>query len=513
MSLTIFGPETSDGVDLVRRVTALAEGLGYTVEPPQAATQSEMFEAVIGRDVVIFDGTVEDEQRHIYHAAAMIPSVVDHLLVVSRTYLPINFIPARRGGAPDYPFPHFDPRLDRVRQSWSNEMIVEWLRAQLLELRERGPRDKEADIRALAAAKEPEDFGRAIVEFYRRAEPRAATGGRAFISYRSRVWDEAEALRGRIERGELHGGRRLSVEVLRPGALAYEGELLTAMRRWQLLSLIDRIIAGCAEVIAYGGEGYLDSWWTRGEVMTLAYRRGSGSESRPELKVHDPRLGPTHLADAPPELTPVMTERQLRRMARWYAHTDPLSMGPENVAFCRKAHKIIRYVPSALLGFFLRRAARLPHARMMAATGGELGGGDNWEAAMREFTDPAAVKEFFGDEVWSDAFWDDVLFECPRRPSPAPRGTLDPGGFLTARPPHMIALPPDRMSEVVARGAISCPTCRGEHPVVAAPPRYLWAPLRHGLGRTETRTGLMRLETYAVLTAGRGEETPAGARS
>lgn len=499
MSLTIFGAPTEDGADLVRRAAALAEGLGYSVALAEAVNQWELVRAAFRSDVVLFDGTVEDEQRHIYHAGALLPSVVDHLLVVGRSYLPINFIPARRGGAPDYPTPHFDPRLDRERRPWSNDDILSWLKDQLLDFRARGPRPKEVDIDAVAATNDPEQVGRTMMGFYRLSKPRVDVSGRVFVSYRSRYWEQVEALKARVERGELHGGERKSVEVLRPGALAYEGELLTAMRRWQLLSFIDRLIGDCAEMIAYRSEGYLDSWWTRGEVITLAYRRGSGSQSQPGLRVFEPTPAPGRLADPPKEFLPTMSEPQLRRMARWYAHTDPQSMGPENVAFNRMVHKVIRFIPAALLAPILKGFSRTDQARMMEAVGEELGGEGAGKEMSRQVTDAAAVKDFFADEIWSDAFWDDALFECPRRRA-SPKGVgLDLDSFLSARPAHMIGIGAEEMRRVISGGVLSCPRCRGSHAVVAAPPRYLWAPLRHGQTRTATRTGLQRLDTYVAL--------------
>jgi hypothetical protein len=322
-----------------------------------------------------------------------------------------------------------------------------------------------------------------------------------FISYRSRLWkEEVEPLKARIERGELHDSQHKTVEVLEPGALAYEGELLTAMRRWQLLSLIDRLIAECNEMIVYLSSDYLGSWWTRGEVATLAYRCGMGSESQPVVRIYDPERDPEHLSDASAEFMPVMSEPQLRRMARWYSHTDPHVMGPENVRFCRMAHKVIRYMPNVLLGLVLKA---LPHTypeRMMEVSVAELLGGKEAEAAMRQYiTDPVAIKDFLGDEIWSDAFWDEVLLECPYHPAPDNDDGLDLTSFLSARPAHMISLSPDRMAEAISRGAIACPQCAHSHAVVSAAPRYLWAPLHRGQTRTVTQSGLMRLETYVAL--------------
>jgi hypothetical protein len=499
MDLTIFGVPSSGGIDLVHRATALGQRLGYSVTVADRVDQWSLVRAAFSSDVVLFDGTIEDEQTHIYHAGALVPAGVDHLLVVSRSSLPVNFIPARRGGAPDYPFPYFDPRLDRVRQSWSNDDIANWLERQLLDLRTRGPRPKDVDIVAIAATNDPERIARTMADFYRTSGPSVDVSGHVFISYRSRRWEEVKALKVRIENGTLHGSRRV-VHVLPPGGIAYEGELLTAMRRWQLLSLIDRLIAECAEMIVYRSDDYLNSWWTMGEVTTLAYRRGSGSESQPAIRVYDPTHTSGHLTDAPAELLPVMSEPQLRRMARWYAHTDPHGMGPENVGFCRMLHKVIRYMPDRLIRLMLSSYSHTDYARMMAAMGDEFSGGLG-RAASQQMLDPSAIRNFFGDEIWSDAFWEEVLFACPLRTAPQVRARLDLANFLSARPAHMVGLGPDRIGEVIDRGAIACQECGRRHAILSASPRYLWAPLRHGQTRTTTLTGLMKLDTYVVLAA------------
>ena len=71
---------------------------------------------------------------------------------------------------------------------------------------------------------------------------------------------------------------------------------------------------------------------------------------------------------------------------------------------------------------------------------------------------------------------------------------------LSAQPAHMLSFGPEQMDEAIGKGAIVFPRCGCRHAVVAAPPRYLWAPLRRGQTRTTTRTGLMRHDTYVALS-------------
>lgn len=187
----------------------------------------------------------------------------------------------------------------------------------------------------------------------------------------------------------FRGGKPKIVEVLSPGALAYEGELLTAMRRWQLLCQIDQMIGNCAEMIVYHSDDYLNSWWTKGEVVTLAHRRSAGSESQPNLRVYDPIRDPERLVVAPPDLMPTMSESQCRRMSWLFAHTHPRLMEPGSVMVSRMIHKAFSHTDST---------QRKSHALDR----------DKGEAAPRLWN----PLDFYRDKIWDDKFWDEVLFEC-----------------------------------------------------------------------------------------------------
>ena len=74
MTLTIFGVPTARGIDLIQRATALGQRLGYTVSVADPVNQWALVCAAFSSDIVLFDGTIEDEQQHIYHAGALIPA-------------------------------------------------------------------------------------------------------------------------------------------------------------------------------------------------------------------------------------------------------------------------------------------------------------------------------------------------------------------------------------------------------------------------------------------------------
>ncbi|MDQ3919723.1 MAG: hypothetical protein M3348_14745 [Acidobacteriota bacterium] len=265
-------------------VGTLAWAYDLAVEAVEGATQADVNRSCLEDDLVIFDASVEE--GHNYAAATAQPMTMDQVLVVSRTYLPLNFHGLREGGAPDFPA--------RTRQS--NEEILKWLRRHVGELAARPAR--------------PDDrkgfFGsmRAMRESLRRHEEYSKARGRVFISYRSRHVSEVRQLKGRIERGDFHAGRRTPTFSLTPGEPVYEDEILTAHRYWQLASIIDRKIGAADEVWVYETEDYYDSWWTRAELMTLAYRKAART-SVPRLRLYDPGRGAVRAAaDFLPEMTP-----------------------------------------------------------------------------------------------------------------------------------------------------------------------------------------------------------------
>lgn len=51
------------------------------------------------KDIIIFDGSIEDDRHDQYRFAYDLMKHLDHVLIVSRTELPYNFEGRRKGGA------------------------------------------------------------------------------------------------------------------------------------------------------------------------------------------------------------------------------------------------------------------------------------------------------------------------------------------------------------------------------------------------------------------------------
>lgn len=223
-------------------------------------------------DLVIFDASIEGDNHEInnYRLANALQSPLKHVLVVSRTYLPLNIYTYKTGGFPSY-----------KQQSLSNESILRWLENELSEidfhlLRDRNTKGIKNIVNYLKTSKTEHDSIR-------------ATETSVFISFRTKYAQKEDnseykysvsELAKRIEAGCY--GKPRAVKYLDNGSLVFNTELLTQWKAWQLLCIIDKeYISYCDEMWIYATDDYLSSWWTMGEQILFSYLVYQKIDKRP----------------------------------------------------------------------------------------------------------------------------------------------------------------------------------------------------------------------------------------
>lgn len=223
-------------------------------------------------DLVIFDASIEGDDHEInnYRLANALQSPLEHVLVVSRTYLPLNIYTYKTGGFPSY-----------KQRSLSNESILRWLENELSRidfhlLRDRNTKGIKNVVNYLKASKTERDSIRA-----------AETS--IFISFRTKYAQKEDnseykysvsELAKRIEAGCY--GKPRTVKYLDNGSLIFNTELLTHWKAWQLLCIIDKeYISYCDEMWIYASDDYLNSWWTMGEQILFSYLVHQNIDKRP----------------------------------------------------------------------------------------------------------------------------------------------------------------------------------------------------------------------------------------
>lgn len=198
-------------------------------------------------------------------------------------------------------------------------MIIEWLEQQIPQVVERARRRplfqrllSKVPYLNLAA-----DQWRSIGARRERLGQRAFT----FLSYRSTHIEEVQALAERLRTEHSQDARLFFFD---PGELVYEDEVLSPLRRWQLLSLIQDYLIAAKEIWLYLSDNYLESWWTVGEVLSSLEFNVSA-----KLRLYDP-----HTKTAiQPDLSrlPPLTEADKRRMAHLQANSHPDGFAPETL--------------------------------------------------------------------------------------------------------------------------------------------------------------------------------------
>ncbi len=143
-TLTVFPAPGESGRSLAVSVRDLGNALGYQVNIPVAPTWKDYHRACLCDRAVIVDASIEDGRDDIYRIASVSPTIHEHVLIVSRTYLPLNFKPRVAGGSPPYPYPHIEALeeqglLGTPGGSWGNREIVAWLETKLARIKNDPP--------------------------------------------------------------------------------------------------------------------------------------------------------------------------------------------------------------------------------------------------------------------------------------------------------------------------------------------------------------------------------------
>jgi hypothetical protein len=184
MRIDIFPTLDDDGAALVTAIRQQLSAASATaqIRVVRSTQPLAVISSVAGADVVILDLTPAEDGRHRYTAMSY-PWQQDHVLAVSRRYLPVNVAPRRRGGAAAHP-----GRL-------TNQQIASWVRGQLT-----GPRAVRRRSMVSRA------FGALLGGAGSDAAAEAWAGTDIFISYRSAEVEAAYRLRDELAAGRWHDG-------------------------------------------------------------------------------------------------------------------------------------------------------------------------------------------------------------------------------------------------------------------------------------------------------------------
>ena len=296
---TIFPTMSRDGLELLDALLPITRAFGLKPNVVRSPTQSQVTQACARDDVVLIDATVEPDGSHNYAAMTAQPMAMDHVLVMSRTYLPLNFYGLREGGAPSYPL------------RYTNSQLVSWLESELKDLLSSPARAWWKKSLLGSVATTWSDINKAA--------SRAQDRYQIFISFRNSDFAKVAELKERLESGEFHAGRPQGVRLFEPGALTFQDEVLSAFQRWHIVSIVEERLRTCREMWVYEGSQFYNSWWTRGEIVLLSYYQALNGR-RPTLQIFKPDQNGRVISE-PPAVVPEITHEQKRAMDRLFSNT------------------------------------------------------------------------------------------------------------------------------------------------------------------------------------------------
>jgi hypothetical protein len=310
LTLVVFQANNPQGRSLAAAAKVMARDTGFEVRICSDGAQEDLIRACLSDDYVLFDASVE--KGHNYAIAVELFKSLPYALVVSRTYLPINFTGTISGGAPEYP------------ASFTNDQILSWLGHQLRCARENPPRQKPESVSLSAVLSTYEDV------------PDLPSSD-VFISYRGQLI-AVEEFAKRVEGDSFDDSGCKNVKIFQPAPRTFHQTAMTAFDRWAVLAVISDSIIGSEEVWVYESKGeydYLKSWWTIGELVVCAYR------NRP-LKIYDIETEKLKAPQAKHLIS--LSESQKDRLSMLFTNSHPRMMAPESVERIQKSW-LLRRLP------------------------------------------------------------------------------------------------------------------------------------------------------------------------
>ena len=103
--LTLFPAPDRHGKRLAERILELGRDVGYDSRAETDFSLRTGMRAQLCDDVAVYDLTTDGTTIGAYRALSSLYVFYPHVLLVSRSPLPINLLPGRPGGAPPYPYP------------------------------------------------------------------------------------------------------------------------------------------------------------------------------------------------------------------------------------------------------------------------------------------------------------------------------------------------------------------------------------------------------------------------
>ena len=504
------------------QIASLAEELGYSVliYESKEANQFDFLQAVYRDTATIVDATIPDDLTlsTVYPLLTAHINILDHILVFSdKQYedglhiLPLNITP------------------QRMKTGKDKDLLV-WLRAQLEDLKEHQyyERFEIESIEKLADYKLPmEKVMSASLELHK---PKKGNKKRVMISYRNSCSKDVELFRKQEEaKGEVE------INVLPPGSLCDNYEVLTPMRKWMLVGVIENHIRSVDEVWVYYTDDYANSWWTLVDMVMVAYINHDRAEKdKVKVKVYDvvkKRFMVENENGYPVFLHIQLTNLQHQRISRLLSNTRPNTYGNDYLTFLTnqipfigvQQQKIAELIlstrpgksdytaPRAVKGLkelawklFLMTKKKIKLLFEQLRPVIEDSVPINLPQEERDkivnellamYSDPRAIMAYTKDDVFKETFWNNISYQTDYF-TPAYRDGYIDVDFFIDTPMRELTQFDDEILRPAVRDDKAIMLKGQRYHVREGKTRYFWVPTHNGKPSVEDAPGIKIAQTY-----------------
>lgn len=418
MRLTYFySTEIDDSIKLKNQILSLQvlDNFDVTLIDSNSDdfSQLELLIACHRDDIVIVDCSIPDDIaiKTVYPILVAQINMLDHVLVVSKTMLPLNITPQRQG----YDSPRF-------KQDFSDNKQLLWIEEQIKDLHQAISKGTHYKRIPLKGYQDLERF-RSLIEKmweesnnYRRKKE--GNKKKVLISYRNSHYKEVAEYKAKYEKKHPN----TIVRMIEPGVLCTGEETLTPMRKWMLVFMLEERIHDIEELIIYKTKDYTHSWWTCAELVMVAYNNYNRDNSK-KIKVtfYDPYTEKESEEDAISWLIhPTLNESQKNRLSRLAANTRPDTMGPECMNNIDQMRSICDSINNSnfIVRSFLKWSIKQMLKKSIPTTLSEREKKEMLKKTLKLYTNKDELDLYLSDEVFQDNFWNKLSYQT-EWPTPA----------------------------------------------------------------------------------------------
>lgn len=381
-------------------------------------SQGEFLMSLFRDDAVIVDGTIPNDLKmpSVYPILTAQINLLDNILVISETDLPINIKPLR------------NPYIVSVESHYCkegtciNDWLVKELKDILQNLQYRIPKRISIDsLNELLGYKRDIELIQSQAAKWHVSQIKETGKKNILISYRSKYYhnDYKGAEIPLVERiHPVNYNEDYKPHIFEPQSLCSGDEILTPMRRWMLVGMLDDRIRLMDELWIYYTPDYFDSWWTISELVSVAYFNSTTGKDHPlVVRIYNPGTNKLTIIDLKKDLSIDMSQEYqdkttyIDRMARIMANTRPDIMAPEargDIQRIKSIAGLLQKSPRFIRDFILKRIRKSVISMSQLAMPQDMKEEEKEEILNRilnMYSDSQIIIDYANDEVFANEFW------------------------------------------------------------------------------------------------------------